>query len=104
MTFKPDIIDKIENDFGENSTEAFKMLEKAIRETEYLQTERIIRCIIFLSKGNLTQLEKFIETAIFDPRDVMFLAEYESHNDLVHTKRLRDFNNVFDKSTINVKE
>jgi hypothetical protein len=104
MTFKIDIIDKIKVDFGGNSTEAFKKLEKAIQEVDYLQTDRIIRCIIFLSKGNLTQLDKYIEAAIFDPRDVMFWAEYENHDDFEKTKRLRDFNNVFEQSAIKVKE
>jgi hypothetical protein len=104
MTFKPDIIEQIEKDFGENSTEVFKILEKAIQEVEYLKTERIIRCVIFLSKGNLTQLDKFINAAIYDPRDVMFWAEYEKNSDIENTKRLRDFNNTFDKCTIEVKE
>lgn len=104
MIFKTDIIDKIEIDFGTSSIEAFKMLERAILETGYLQTERIIRCIIFLSKGNLTQLDKYINAAVFDPRDVMFWAEYENHNDFEKTKRLRDFNNIFEKSEINIKE
>jgi hypothetical protein len=104
MTFKIDIIDKIKVDFGGNSTEAFEKLEKAIQEVDYLQTDRIIRCIIFLSKGNLTQLDKYIEAAIFDPRDVMFWAEYENHDDFEKTKRLRDFNNVFEQSAIKVKE
>lgn len=104
MVFKTDIIDKIEIDFGTNSIEAGKMLESAILETDYLQTDRIIRCIIFLSKGNLTQLDKYIAAAILDPRDVMFWAEYENHDDFEKTKRIRDFNNQFEKSAINVKE
>lgn len=54
-----------------------KVLDDAIKKTDYLKTSRVIRCIIYLAMGNLDNLNKYIETATFDTRDVMLLAEYE---------------------------
>ena len=40
------------------------MLIDAINKVEYMKTDRVIRCIIFLAKGNLTDLSKYIETGV----------------------------------------
>lgn len=104
MTFKEDIIAKIKADFGNNSDEALIILKDAINKTDYLKSDRIIRCILFLAKGNLIELNKNIETATFDTRDVMLWAEYEKHNGDLNYKRLRDFNKTFENCSINVKE
>lgn len=104
MTFKDDIIARINTDFGENGNKATTMLFDAISKVDYLKTDRVIRCIIFLAKGNLTGLNKYIETATFDTRDVMLWAEYEKLNGDLNFKRQRDFNNTFEECTNNVKE
>ena len=78
MTFKEDIIKRIKEDFGDNSIEAIKVLKKSIEKTDYLKTDRVIRCIIFLSKGNLADLKKLIETATNDTRDVMLWLNMKS--------------------------
>ena len=80
------------------------MLFDAINIVDYLKTDRVIRCIVFLAKGNLTDLSKYIETATFEPRDVMLWAEYEKLSGDLNYKRLRDFNNTFEECTRNVKE
>lgn len=105
MTFKEDITRRINTDFGKNSNQAFEILKNAIEKTDYLETDRVIRCIIFLSKGSIDDLNKYIEVATFDTRDAMLLAEYEKLNgDDLNYRRLRDFNNTFEESTKNVKE
>lgn len=104
MTFKDDIIARINTDFGENGNKATTMLFGAISKVDYLKTDRVIRCIIFLAKGNLTDLNKYIETATFDTRDVMLWAEYEKLNGDLNFKRQRDFDNTFEECTNNVKE
>jgi hypothetical protein len=48
------------------------MLE-ATAKTEYLNHNRIIRCILFLAEKKIDKLKKMIETAEYDPRDVMLL-------------------------------
>jgi hypothetical protein len=103
MTFKDDIITRINADFGESANKAITTLIDAINKVDYLKTDRVIRCIIFLAKGNLTDLNKYIETATFDTRDVMLWAEYERLNDR-DFKRLRDFNKTFEECSNDVKE
>ncbi len=104
MIFKDDINKRIEIDFGVQSNMAIEILKTAIEKTEYLKTDRVIRCIIFLSKGDLNELKKNIEVAINDTRDVMLWAEYEKLSEDFNYKRKRDFNNTFQESTKNVRE
>jgi len=77
MTFKEDISKRIKADFGEDSDKAFKALNDAVEIINYIETDRIIRCIIFLADGNVEALNKYIEAAIIDARDVMLWAEYK---------------------------
>jgi hypothetical protein len=104
ITFSDDIITRINTDFGENADDATEMLIDAITKVEYLKTDRIIRCIIFLAKGNLTDLNKYIKTATFDTRDVMLWAEYEKFKGDMNYKRMRDFNKTFGECSNDVKE
>jgi len=104
MTFKDDIKARIQTDFGENADKATTMLIDAIKKVNYLKTDRVIRCIVFLANGDLTDLSKYIETATFDTRDVMLWAEYEGLNENEKPKRVRDFNKNFEECTNNVKE
>ena len=104
MTFKDDIKARLQTDFGENAITATTMLIDAINKVDYLKTDRVIRCIIFLAKGNLTDLNKYIETATFDTRDVMLWAEYEKLSGDLNYKRQRDFNKTFQECSNDVKE
>jgi hypothetical protein len=104
MTFKKDIIIRINSDFGNDADKALRTLNAGIDQAEYLKTDRVIRCIIFLAKGNLIDLEKYIQAATFDSRDVMLWAEYEKLNGDFNYKRLRDFNKTFEECSDNVKE
>ena len=104
MTFKDDIIARINTDFRENANKATTMLIDSITKVDYLKTDRVIRCIIFLAKGNLTDLNRYIETAIYDTRDVMLWAEYEGLKENENLKRVRDFNKIFEECSRGVKE
>src|SRR5688572_4205616 len=104
MTFKYDTIERINADFGKDATEAITILNDAIDKTHYLQTDRVIRCIIFLAKGDLVLLKKYIEAATCDTRDVMLWAEYEKSNGDFNLKRVRDFNKTFEECSNDVKE
>jgi hypothetical protein len=104
MNFKTDIENRIKTDFGEKSSEAFKILESAINKTDYLNSDRVIRCIIFLSEKSIEKLKSNIEVAIFDPRDVMFWAEYTNREEFGSAKRVRDFTKVFEDSEKSVTE
>jgi hypothetical protein len=104
MTFKDDIIAKINTDFGESANKATTILIDAITKVDYLKTDRVIRCIIYLANGNLADLEKYIETATYDTRDVMLWAEYEGLKANENPKRVRDFNMNFEECSNDVKE
>ena len=104
MTFKDDINVKIYTDFGANVNKATTMLIDAINKVDYLKTDRVIRCIVFLAKGNLTDLNKYIEAATFDIRDVMLWAEYEKLSGDLNYRRQRDFNKTFQECSNDVKE
>ena len=95
MTSQLDLIDiqqRISNDFKDKSNEANSILKKSILKTVYLDHPRIIRCIVFLANGDIESLKKHINAAIYDPRDVMFWAEYQTLEG-ENPKRVRDFNN-----------
>lgn len=104
MILKDDILERINTDFGESANEAMKILIDAITKVDYLKTDRVTRCIIFLAKGNLTDLKKYIETATFDTRDVILWAEYEKISNDINYKRLRDFSRAFDECSNDIKE
>jgi hypothetical protein len=101
MPLKPDILHRIQSDFGESAEEAKEILIESISKVAYLRTDRVIRCIVFLSKGNLLDLRKYIETAIADTRDVMLWAEYEELPGNYNFKRLRNFNKTFEVCLLN---
>jgi galactose-1-phosphate uridylyltransferase len=104
MEFKNDINARIHADFGENAHLATAMFINGISKADYLKTDRVVRCILFLAKGNLTELQSFIDMATFDPRDVMALAEYEKKDGDFNYVRLRDFNKTFEECTNDVRE
>jgi hypothetical protein len=99
-----DIKARIQSDFGENAIEATNLLEEAISKYEYLNLDRIIRCIVYLSERKIDKLKKSINQAIDDPRDVMLWAEYINLGEKETPKRVRDFNKTFQNSEKDVQE
>ncbi len=100
MFFKEDIQQRIKHDFNDSADKAIDILGNAILKTDYLKTDRIIRCIVFLANGDLNKLKKFIDNAIIDTRDVMLWAEYEEQEGDFNFKRIRNFNNTFDNAEL----
>ena len=99
-----DIQERIKSDFGAKASEVFRIFDEAISKTDYLNNNRIIRCIIFLSDRDITNLEDYIAKATYDPRDVMLWAEYTNRGQGEKIKRIRDFNKPFDEAHQDVKE
>ena len=98
----PDILLKIEHDFGQETGKAIELIEQAIQGHSYLNSERIVRCIVFIAEGNLDKLKETINFAILDPRDVMVWAEYSyDQNTLL---RIRDFTKTFENCYDDVKQ
>jgi hypothetical protein len=104
MNYTKDIRDKIESDFGDKANDVFKIFNEAISKTDYLNHDRIIRCILFLAEKDIEKVKKNIQNAEYDPRDIMLWAEYSNRGGQQKPKRIRDFNKTFDESETDVKE
>ena len=70
--------------FGDQIVSATKILEG------YLGPEqtRVVRCLLFLSQGDLTLLQANAQTANQDYRDIIFFAEYDAANVRVNNFKL----------------
>jgi hypothetical protein len=84
-----DILTQIKLQFGENHKKVIEILEN-----DFLNSNRIIRCIIFLSEKNIEKVKENINLAKIDWRDIILLAEYEN-NENREPKLIRDFNKPF---------
>ena len=102
----PDIKEKIYSDFGDKAEIVIKTLRVAIAKHDYINSGRILRCIIHLADKNFESLTKYINNAISDPRDVMYWAEYVNKEQGFegNPKRVRDFNKTFQNCENNVHQ
>ena len=87
---------RFESDFNS----ANKILSEYLNKYDYLNSDRIIRCVIFLVDNGIESFKSFLESAKGDPRDVMYWAEYENRESLDNTKRVRNFNKSFEENKI----
>jgi len=92
-----DILQEIDSKFESESKSASKLIAQYREAYDYLDVDRIIRCVIHLSNSSLQSLKSNLENAKTDPRDVMLWAEYENTNAL-HPSRVRDFNKTFSEN------
>ncbi|WP_272152104.1 elongation factor Tu [Tenacibaculum aiptasiae] len=90
-----DIIDKIKSDYRQNWNKAFSEIQKLIISDESFRNNRIVRAIIHLGNKDIVNLEKVIEQAKKDWRDILLWSEYDKKE-----KRVRDFNNEFGNEEI----
>ena len=79
---------------------ANKILTDYLSKYDYLNSDRIIRCVIFLAGNGVESFKSFLESAKGDPRDVMWWAEYENRESLDNNKRVRDFSKTFKENRI----
>jgi len=87
---------RFESDFNS----ANKILSEYLNKYDYLNSDRIIRCVIFLADNGIENFKSFLESAKGDPRDVMYWAEYENRESLDNTKRVRNFNKSFKENKV----
>ncbi|MEC3907836.1 hypothetical protein VOI54_12475 [Tamlana sp. 2201CG12-4] len=89
-----DITDEMKIRFDSDLISANKILAKYLTENDYLNSDRIIRCVVYLTQNGIESFEKNLILAKTDPRDVILWAEYERGNG-AEPKRVRDFNKTF---------
>ena len=84
----PDIEARIATNFDnahrEEARDILRRLDEELREGEHA---RILRCVLFLSGGDMELLVYYSDRASSDWRDVIYWAEYDEQD-----HRLRDFN------------
>jgi len=86
----PDIIYKMKLKFGDKFSESKEILLNFIEQNDSF-SDRIIRCIIFISK-DLESLKNQIEMTKIDWRDIIAYTEYYAKNN-----RVRNFNINFSR-------
>ena len=89
-----DILTQIKLQFGKNHKKVIEILENELSENDFLNSNRIIRCIIFLSEKNIEKVKENINLAKIDWRDIILLAEYQNIENK-KPKLIRDFNKPF---------
>jgi len=87
---KTDIYQKIERDFGDDLKLAIEQVEILDARTKGLIGNRLLRAMVFLSKGNIDRFKQVIELGRIDYRDVLWQAEYDCGEE-----QLYDFNKTF---------
>jgi hypothetical protein len=95
-----DIIQEMKIRFDTDFDLANQILTEYLTENDYLDSDRIIRCVVFLADNGIESFKSFLESAKGDPRDVMWWAEYENRESLDNNKRVRDFSKPFKENSI----
>jgi hypothetical protein len=91
MDLPPDIVIRVEKDFGDRRAEARRLLlEHLAIHDPRTGHPRILRCIVFAAAGSIEKLKSMIELARIDWRDVIVAGEYEDW------KPVRDLNRPFE--------
>ncbi|PML75732.1 hypothetical protein [Enterovibrio norvegicus] len=86
-----DIYQQIDKDFGDRANEVHEVLNVLDAKTKGMISNRVIRAIVYLSKGDISTFHEKVKLAQVDWRDVLMQAEY-SYPD---GERERDFDKTF---------
>ncbi len=90
---EPDIHERVMRDFA---TDLHAQVESELRKMksnlEPGRHSRIVRCVLYLAKGDVEVLRHHIKNALDDFRDVIWWAEYDAADN-----RLHDFNQPFEE-------
>ncbi len=88
-----DIVARVAADFvPADRGEAIELLELLVSEVG--SQPRVLRCVVFLSCGDLAMLVYYADRARSDWRDVIYWAEYDEQN-----RHVRNFNRPFGNVT-----
>ncbi len=86
--------------FNADYDSANKILTEYLTQNEYLNFDRIIRCVVYLANNGIESFKSSLDSAKGDPRDVMYWAECEGDFKNHNVKRIRDFNKTFSENDI----
>ena len=87
---KTDIYQKVEKDFGPEAKLAIEQIEILDARSKGLVSDRMLRAMVFLAKGDIERFKQVIELGRTDYRDVLWQAEYDCGEE-----QLYDFKKTF---------
>lgn len=80
-----DIAQKIRTDFPQS---AWAAVEKALLQYDYAETDRVHFDILLLANGDINEVERLVELANQDYRDILYWAEYYDNDPWILWQRL----------------
>lgn len=86
-----DIYQKLKADFCEKTGEAREILSGLDAKTKGLVSAQVVRAVIFLSHGSLTELKQNCDLALWNNSELLRKAEFSDSG----SERVRDFNRNF---------
>lgn len=94
-----DIRARVERDFGRDAAPVLDKLAEVARADPHLDSPRIMRCLVFLARGDAKRLDHYTKLARVDYRDLIVAAEYETRPGTDPSQgiydQVRDFNVPF---------
>ena len=91
-----DILNQIQIQFEENYDIALELILSEFNFDDFLNKNRILRCVLYLSENNIEKLKTNINFAKIDYRDVILWAEYDLDSNSSPVL-VRDFSKPFKK-------
>lgn len=70
-----EIADKVQSMFGKASNQVLAKFEDYSKQVEWISHDKVLNAILKLSKGETSKIDKYLNMAKIDPRDVVMLAE-----------------------------
>lgn len=87
MPIPADIITRIERDFAKSdAASVVELMSELSGEGNATFTDRVLRCLVYMSKGSVPDLTHAVELARTDWRDIIYFAEYDEND--VHARDL----------------
>ncbi len=90
MNLPQDIIARVERDFPQESGVVLARLLKLRRESDTFSSDRLLRCVVYSSHGDIARIEPLIELGHQDYRDLIVSAECNKE-----WEHIRDMNQPF---------
>lgn len=70
-----EIANKVHSIFGKASIQVLSKFEDYSEQEEWISHDKVFNAILKLSEGDISKLDKYLNMAKIDPRDVIMLAE-----------------------------
>jgi hypothetical protein len=70
-----ELISKIKTMYGALGDEVISKFETYAKSDEWISHTKVLNAVLKLSNGDISKLNKYLELAGIDPRDVVMLAE-----------------------------